>query len=132
MIHDGGKNVTILANRINTTPGDDSDTTLLDASTLEQASGLGTERVQITEIVWTINGPTANKTLTLDWAGTPNKEIASLYGSGKWTLRNAGLPAIPNDASTPTGDILLTTTNFGAGDSYTLLLKCRKTAGYTY
>jgi len=129
-ITDGGHEVVVLVVRSNTETANDNGTIILDAS--ELANAAGSEQLSISEIIWTIQGPTTNKTLTLYWAGTPDKEIATLFGSGKWALRVLGLPTLPNEATLPTGDILVSTSNFRSGDSYSILLKSRKVEGYTY
>ena len=47
-----------------------------------------------------------------------------LSGNGYFDLRTAG-NEIPNSASTPTGDVLLSTKNFAVGDNYTIIIEFR-------
>ena len=47
-----------------------------------------------------------------------------LSGQGYWDLRTIG-NEITNNASTPTGDVLLSTRDFVAGDNYTILVEFR-------
>jgi hypothetical protein len=47
-----------------------------------------------------------------------------LSGNGYWDFRDAG-NEIPNNASTPTGDVLLSTRNFANGDNYTIIVEFR-------
>ena len=47
-----------------------------------------------------------------------------LSGNGYWDLRTAG-DEITNNATTPTGDILLSTKNFAVGDNYTIIIEFR-------
>jgi hypothetical protein len=47
-----------------------------------------------------------------------------LSGNGYMDLRTAG-NEIPNNATTPTGDVLLSTKNFANGDNYTLIVEFR-------
>lgn len=118
--------------RLNDGAGNDADLRILDASTLVDAATPGNELLSITSLLWTVGGPTAAKTLILEWDGSTDKEIITLNGNGVWNLTSLGLPSIPNDATNPTGDILLTTTGFVAGDGYTLLIECHKTTGYVH
>ena len=45
-------------------------------------------------------------------------------GNGYLDLRTAG-NEITNDATTPTGDVLLSTKNFAIGDNYTIIVEFR-------
>ena len=47
-----------------------------------------------------------------------------LSGQGHWDLRTFG-DGIVNNATTPTGDILLSTRNFVSGDNYTIVVEFR-------
>ena len=47
-----------------------------------------------------------------------------LSGNGYWDLRTAG-DEITNNATTPTGDVLLSTKNFVVGDNYTIIIEFR-------
>ena len=47
-----------------------------------------------------------------------------LSGNGYFDLRTAG-NEITNNATTPTGDVLLSTKNFVTGDNYTLIIEFR-------
>jgi hypothetical protein len=47
-----------------------------------------------------------------------------LSGQGYWDLRPAG-NEIPNNATTPTGDVLLSTKDFANGDNYTIIAEFR-------
>ena len=41
-----------------------------------------------------------------------------------WTLEQMVID-IPNNAGTPTGDVLLSTKNFASGDNYTIIVEFR-------
>jgi hypothetical protein len=60
----------------------------------------------------------------LIWAGATNSTAVLLSGNGYWDLRAAG-DEIPNNATTPTGDVLLSTKNFANGDNYTIVVEFR-------
>jgi len=47
-----------------------------------------------------------------------------LSGQGFFDLREAG-DEIINNATTPTGDVLLSTKNFASGDNYSLVIEFR-------
>ena len=53
-----------------------------------------------------------------------NATAVSLSGQGFWDLRADG-NEITNNATTPTGDVLLSTRNFATGDNYTILVVFR-------
>ena len=46
-----------------------------------------------------------------------------LSGQGYWDLRTGN--EITNNATTPTGDVLLSTRDFVVGDNYTILVEFR-------
>ena len=62
--------------------------------------------------------------IELLWSGSVNSTIVFLSGNGHWDLRTSG-NEIGNNSTTPTGDVLLSTKNFAAGDNYTILLEFR-------
>ena len=47
-----------------------------------------------------------------------------MSGQGFWDLRADG-NEIANNATTPTGDVLLSTKNFAIGDNYTIVVEFR-------
>ena len=55
---------------------------------------------------------------------TSNATALLLSGNGYWDLRTAG-DEIVNNATTPTGDVLLSTKNFATGDNYTIIVEFR-------
>ena len=58
------------------------------------------------------------------WDGDTNATAILLNGQGYWDLRTAGNEII-NNATTPTGDVLLSTRDFVVGDNYTILVEFR-------
>ena len=58
------------------------------------------------------------------WDGTTNATALLLSGNGHIDLRPSG-NEIPNNAGTPTGDVLLSTKNFADGDNYTIIVEFR-------
>ena len=86
----------------------------------------------VTKIMWITNG------LTVDimWDGSDTETtIAELSGNGSWSMPGNEWPGIgvnaTGDSGNVLGDIQFTTTGFGAGDSYTIIMECKKQApGY--
>ena len=60
----------------------------------------------------------------LKFYGSANATACILSGQGVWDFRTPG-NEITNNATTPTGDILLSTKNFTSGDSYTIVIEFR-------
>ena len=79
---------------------------------------------KISKIWYSINTNNNKAGVEIIWDGTTNASALLLSGNGYWDLRTAG-NEIANNATTPTGDILLSTKNFVTGDNYTLLIEFR-------
>lgn len=100
------------------TSGDEAAVTKIDASALGiPEDGSAT----IKKIMWSIAAGGNN--VELIWDGDTDSTIAYLDGTGTWDFET-GIP-IPNNAVTPTGDVVLTTTGFTGGDSYTIFIEFR-------
>jgi|TARA_B100001094_G_scaffold186210_1_gene180407 hypothetical protein len=78
----------------------------------------------IARIYWSINTTDTKSAVELYWSGTSNGLATSLSGQGSWDLRVNG-NGIPNNATTPTGDVLLSTKNFSKDDNYTIIVEFR-------
>ena len=79
---------------------------------------------KIAKIWYSINTVDAKSAVELLWAGATNSTAVVLSGNGYWDLRTAG-NEILNNATTPTGDVLLSTRDFVVGDSYTIIVEFR-------
>jgi len=79
---------------------------------------------KIGKIWWSINTTNKKSAVELIWAGATNATALVLSGQGYWDLRTAG-NEILNNATTPTGDVLLSTRDFVVGDSYTIIVEFR-------
>ena len=79
---------------------------------------------KIAKIWYSINTVDSKSAVEIIWAGTTNATALVLSGQGYWDLRTAG-NEITNNATTPTGDVLLSTKNFTVGDNYTILIEFR-------
>ena len=86
----------------------------------------------VTKIMWITNG------LTVDimWDGSDTETtIAELSGNGSWSMPGNEWPGIGVNATGDSGNVLrdiqFTTTGHGSGDSYTIIMECKKQApGY--
>lgn len=79
---------------------------------------------KISKIWFSINTANGKSGVELLWAGATNASAVFLSGQGYWDLRPAG-DEIPNNATTATGDVLLSTRNFANGDNYTIIVEFR-------
>ena len=86
----------------------------------------------VTKIMWITNGLTVD----VQWDGsTAETTIAELSGNGSWSMPANEWPVIgvnaTGDSGNVLGDIQFSTTGHGAGDSYTIIMECKKQApGY--
>ena len=79
---------------------------------------------KIAKIWWSVNAISKKACVELLWDGVTNATGILMSGQGYWDLRTAG-NSIPNNATTPTGDVLLSTRDFVVGDNYTILVEFR-------
>ena len=94
----------------------------IDASTTTFMTEDGERK--ISKIFYSINTANPKSAVELIWDGTENATAVLLSGQGFWDLRADG-NEITNNATTPTGDVLLSTKNFAIGDNYTILVVFR-------
>ena len=94
----------------------------IDASATTFMSEDGERR--IARVYYSVNVSDAKSGVELIWDGATNSTAVYLSGNGHWDLRTSG-NEITNNATTPTGDVLLSTKNFASGDNYTILLEFR-------
>jgi len=79
---------------------------------------------KISKIWYSINTNNNKAGVEIIWDGATNASALFLSGNGYWDLRTAG-NEVANNATTPTGDVLLSTKNFVNGDNYTLIIEFR-------
>jgi len=79
---------------------------------------------KLSKIWYSVNTANNKSAIELLWDGVEDATMVILSGQGYWDLRPAG-NEIPNNATTPTGDVLLSTKDFANGDNYTILLEFR-------
>ena len=75
---------------------------------------------KISKLYWSINTSNSKSAVELIWDGATKATAVLLSGQGFWDLLTDG-NEITNNATTPTGDVLLSTKNFAVGDNYTIL-----------
>lgn len=79
---------------------------------------------KISKLWFSINTANGKSGVELIWSGVTNSTAVFLSGQGHFDFRPAG-DEIPNNATTPTGDVLLSTKNFANGDNYTIIVEFR-------
>ena len=79
---------------------------------------------KISKVWYTVNTANGKSAVELLFDGTTNATALLLSGNGHIDLRPSG-NEIPNNAGTPTGDVLLSTKNFADGDNYTIIVEFR-------
>ena len=79
---------------------------------------------KISKIWYSVNTNNNKASVEIIWDGATNATAMFLSGNGYFDLRTAG-NEITNNATTPTGDVLLSTKNFVTGDNYTLIIEYR-------
>jgi len=78
----------------------------------------------ISRVWYSINTANSKSAVELIWDGETNATAMLLSGNGYFDLRTAG-NEVPNNATTPNGDVLLSTKNFAVGDNYTIIIELR-------
>ena len=79
---------------------------------------------KISKIWYSVNTANPKSTVELIWDGATNATAMFLSGQSHFDFRPSG-SEIVNNATTPTGDILLSTHNFAIGDNYTIVIEFR-------
>ena len=94
----------------------------IDASELTFMSEDGNR--SIARVYYSINTSDRKSGVEIIWDGATNATALFLSGQGFMDFRTDG-NSIPNNATTPTGDVLLSTKNFASGDNYTIIVEFR-------
>ena len=94
----------------------------VDASETTFMSEDGERRVA--RVYYSVNVSDNKSGVELVWDGVTNATALFLSGSGVMDLRTDG-NSFKNDATTPTGDVLLSTKNFANGDNYSIIVEFR-------
>ncbi len=94
----------------------------VDASELTFMSEDGNRK--IARLWYSVNTSNPKSAVEIVWDGATNSTAVMLGGNGYLDLRTAG-NEIANDATTPSGDVLVSTKNFAIGDNYTIIVEFR-------
>ena len=94
----------------------------VDASEVTFMTEDGTKK--ISKIWYSVNTVNPKSAVELVWDGETQATALVLGGNGFWNLRDNG-NEILNNATTPTGDVMLNTKNFTNGDNYTIIVEFR-------
>ena len=79
---------------------------------------------KIAKVWFSINTANPKSAVEIKWAGATNSTALLLSGQGFFDFRDSG-NEVSNNATTPNGNVLLSTRNFAAGDNYTLVIEFR-------
>jgi hypothetical protein len=79
---------------------------------------------KIAKVWFSINTSNPKSAVEIKWDGVTDATALLLSGQGFFDFRTAG-DEITNNATTPTGDVLLSTKNFANGDNYSLVIEFR-------
>ena len=94
----------------------------IDASELTFMSEDGNRT--IARVYYSINTSDRKSGVEILWDGTTNATALFLSGQGFMDFRTDG-NSIVNNATAPTGDVLLSTKNFASGYNYTIIVEFR-------
>ncbi len=98
----------------------ETDVLKVDASTTTFMTEDGNRK--ISKVYYSVNTANAKSAVEIKWDGVTDATALLLSGQGFFDFRTAG-NEIPNNATTPTGDVLLSTKNFAIGDNYSFFLE---------
>jgi hypothetical protein len=100
---------------------DETDTIVIDKSTLTGPKGVEPGRIRIDEITWAVS-PGFDYVL-LEWDHATDSVVDYFSGTGFMDYAPYGGKNDPLSADS-TGDLILTTLGGAANDNYSLLIKC--------
>jgi hypothetical protein len=113
---DGPRNVVMTVN-IEANTSDFTDQKIVDITTLSPTNP-PTNLVRVDEIQYAVED---GWTVILNWEGTPNSTLVTLDGRGMFPV-GPNFGGIQNDATTPTGNILMSTTGYSSGTMVATLI----------
>jgi len=120
-LQDGDKSVVMKFTNISDGTGEAA-VKKVDVSALQTQSGSGASCTSVTiDRVWY---ECSGMAVDLLWDASTDVLAWTLSGYGYFDFRQAG--PLVNNASSPTGDIMFTTTGAGSGDRYSIMLSMTK------
>lgn len=117
-IQDGSRNLVVKVTIIGDGSGEETNKIIVDASTFTPAF----TNCKLMRIDYGFAGFAAS----LKWDGATDAELITLPADHTETQKYCFIEGIPNNATTPTGDILMTTVGLDAGDTGHLVLYIKK------
>jgi len=100
---------------------DETDTILIDKSTLIGPLGVEPGSIRVDEITWAVGA--GFDSVLLEWDHTADDIVDYFQGQGYIDYRPYGGKNDPESAG-GTGDLILTTSGGAAGDTYSFLIHC--------
>jgi hypothetical protein len=128
-VYDGGLNATLqLTGRSDGQGGQETNELKVDLSALAGSYQAKAASVRIDEVEFVVQGGTQGGYVKLLWDAPTPVEFLQLNGVGEFTYwKEGGLQNIPKQADpSVSGNILLSTINFGQDSTYSIVLKLRK------
>lgn len=117
-----GRNIVVINVTGAFSAADETDTILIDKSTLIGPDGTEPTSISIEEVTWTI-GPGFDY-IALEWDHTTDDLVDNFHGQGYMDYRPYGGKNDP-ESSGATGDLILSTVGGAAGDSYSFLIRAK-------
>ena len=118
IIEDASRNLILKYTIVGDGSGEETNTVLVDASTFTPAY----TNCKLMKVHYGFNGFAAS----LKWDGATDAELITLPEEHFETQCYEPFHGIPDNATTPTGDILITTVGLGSGDTGHLILYIKK------
>lgn len=103
--------------------GAETDATLIDASTLSDATASVPNILSVIEIAWVVQD---SNTVNLIWDGSPNKVAFKMARNGNFLLQQDHNVKLLNTAAGATGDVLITSLN----GNYSFIITLQKESGF--
>lgn len=101
---------------------DETDTVIVDLSTLTGPDGTAATKLKINEVTWAVGA--GFDYVLLEWDATTDQVIDYFQGQGYMDYRLFGGKIPDSTAGGYTGDLILTTSGGAAGDTYSFLIDC--------
>lgn len=122
--HDGLRNLRFRCLGLSDGTEQETNVTKIDMASLSPSFQARPVSVKVDKVTWSIIGP---GTVTLAWDATPSPVPFAYLGAGtSGPICFKGIDGLPNEADTPNGNIVLSTTGFENGSAYTVELEMTK------
>ena len=123
VVLDGQRKIVLEYDILGDGSGEETDTVLIDFSTLSIPNRMDYTNIAIERIIWVFSGFSAY----LSWDATTNVRFLELNANnGGYDFTAAGGPLTSNAGTGATGDVVITTAGLGAGDHGTIRIEGKK------